>query len=74
MASLPVLPRPPLITLTTDFGLADHFVGVMKGVILSVNDAWLRFGEENGLDRSYHFLERDYLDVCHRASILKSRS
>jgi S-adenosylmethionine hydrolase len=25
----------PLITLTTDFGLADHYVGAMKGVILS---------------------------------------
>jgi S-adenosylmethionine hydrolase len=26
----------PILTLTTDFGLADHFVGVMKGVILSI--------------------------------------
>lgn len=26
-----------IITLTTDFGLKDHFVGVMKGVILSIN-------------------------------------
>jgi S-adenosylmethionine hydrolase len=26
----------PLITLTTDFGLADHYVGAMKGVILSI--------------------------------------
>ncbi|HTW67199.1 MAG TPA: SAM-dependent chlorinase/fluorinase [Bryobacteraceae bacterium] len=26
----------PLITLTTDFGLSDHFVGVMKGVILNI--------------------------------------
>ena len=25
----------PIITLTTDFGLADHYVGVMKGVILT---------------------------------------
>ncbi len=25
----------PIITLTTDFGLADEYVGVMKGVILS---------------------------------------
>jgi len=25
-----------LISLTTDFGLADHFVGVMKGVILAI--------------------------------------
>jgi hypothetical protein len=27
---------PPLITLTTDFGLRDPFVGIMKGVILSI--------------------------------------
>ena len=28
-----------IITLTTDFGLADHFVGVMKGVILGIHPA-----------------------------------
>jgi len=28
--------RQPIITLTTDFGLADHFVGTMKGVILNI--------------------------------------
>src|SRR5271166_828132 len=26
----------PTITLTTDFGLVDHFAGVMKGVILGI--------------------------------------
>jgi S-adenosylmethionine hydrolase len=26
----------PLITLTTDFGLSDHFVGVMKGMIAGI--------------------------------------
>src|ERR1700734_1996091 len=26
----------PIITLTTDFGTDDHFVGVMKGVILGI--------------------------------------
>ena len=26
----------PILTLTTDFGLADHYVGVMKGVILEI--------------------------------------
>ena len=26
----------PLITLTTDFGLDDPFVGIMKGVILNI--------------------------------------
>jgi S-adenosylmethionine hydrolase len=30
------LAQRPLITLTTDFGLNDHFVGTMKGVILSI--------------------------------------
>ncbi len=28
-----------IITLTTDFGLSDHFVGVMKGVILGIYPA-----------------------------------
>jgi S-adenosylmethionine hydrolase len=28
-----------IITLTTDFGLSDHFVGVMKGVIFSLHPA-----------------------------------
>ena len=28
-----------LITLTTDFGLSDHYVGVVKGVILAENPA-----------------------------------
>jgi S-adenosylmethionine hydrolase len=29
----------PVITLTTDFGLSDHFAGVMKGVILGIQPA-----------------------------------
>ena len=29
--------RSPLITLTTDFGAADPYVGMMKGVILGIN-------------------------------------
>lgn len=29
------LREPPIITLTTDFGLADHYVGSMKGVLVS---------------------------------------
>ncbi len=27
---------PPIVTLTTDFGLSDHYVGTMKGVILNI--------------------------------------
>jgi S-adenosylmethionine hydrolase len=30
------LARIPIITLTTDFGLNDHFIGAMKGVILGI--------------------------------------
>ncbi len=29
-------PSVPVITLTTDFGLSDHYVGTMKGVILGI--------------------------------------
>ncbi len=28
--------KPPIITLTTDFGTRDHYVAAMKGVILSI--------------------------------------
>lgn len=31
------MPSCPIITITTDFGEQDHFVGVMKGVILKIN-------------------------------------
>lgn len=33
---LPMASRSPLLTLTTDFGLSDHFVAAMKGVILGI--------------------------------------
>src|SRR5438876_2927084 len=29
--------RPTTLTLTTDFGTADHFIGVMKGIVLGIN-------------------------------------
>lgn len=29
--------RRATITLTTDFGLSDHYVGTMKGVILGIH-------------------------------------
>jgi hypothetical protein len=35
MAKLNTMPR-PIITLTTDFGLSDYFVGAMKGVMLGI--------------------------------------
>jgi S-adenosylmethionine hydrolase len=34
-----VVPNLPVITLLTDFGTADYFVGAVKGAILSVNPA-----------------------------------
>jgi len=30
------LARQPVVTLTTDFGLSDHFIGTIKGVILNI--------------------------------------
>ncbi|HCC59380.1 MAG TPA: hypothetical protein DEQ47_19375 [Solibacterales bacterium] len=33
---MPNISKPSVITLTTDFGLADHYVGTIKGVILSI--------------------------------------
>jgi len=33
----PRVPPPPIITLLTDFGLRDAYVGIMKGVILGFN-------------------------------------
>lgn len=33
------MPAQNIITITTDFGLRDHFVGAMKGVILAINPA-----------------------------------
>lgn len=45
-----------VITLTTDFGLADHFVGVMKGVILGINP------EVELVDISHEVSSHDVLD------------
>lgn len=49
------MPR-PIITLTTDYGTSDHFVGVMKGVILSINP------EVEIVDICHHVLPHDILD------------
>jgi S-adenosylmethionine hydrolase len=46
----------PIITLTTDFGTNDHLVGVMKGVILSINP------EVNIIDITHSVLPYDLLD------------
>jgi S-adenosylmethionine hydrolase len=46
----------PIITLTSDFGTADHLVGVMKGVILSINPA------ARIVDINHHVMPFDILD------------
>ena len=46
----------PIITLTTDYGTSDHLVGVMKGVILSINP------EVNIVDITHSVLAHDLLD------------
>ena len=35
------MPQPRLVTLTTDFGTSDHYVGTMKGVVYNINSAAL---------------------------------
>ena len=46
----------PIITLTTDYGINDHLVGVMKGVILSINP------DVNIVDITHGVLPHDILD------------
>src|SRR6202167_4742004 len=46
----------PIITLTTDYGTSDHLVGVIKGVILSINP------EVNIVDITHHVIAYDVLD------------
>jgi S-adenosylmethionine hydrolase len=53
-----LLTRRPVITLTTDFGLADHFVGVMKGVILNINP------QAELVDLSHEVAAHDILDAA----------
>ncbi len=48
--------RPHVVTLTTDFGLADHFVGAIKGVLLDV------LPEVNIVDISHAVQAFDVLD------------
>lgn len=35
------MPRQRIVTLTTDFGTSDHYVGTMKGVVYNINPATL---------------------------------
>jgi hypothetical protein len=48
----------PIITLTTDFGMSDHLVGTMKGVILKINpDARI-------IDIGHNVMPFDVLDAA----------
>lgn len=42
-----------------------------RGLIITVNDAWHRFGRDNGLNPAYRFAGVSYLDVCERAIAAK---
>jgi len=53
----------PLITLTTDFGIEDEYVGIMKGVILSINPSAAI------IDITHHV---DPQDINQAAQIIKS--
>jgi S-adenosylmethionine hydrolase len=46
----------PILTLTTDYGVNDHLVGVLKGVMLSINP------EINIVDITHGVLAHDILD------------
>jgi S-adenosylmethionine hydrolase len=46
----------PIITLTTDYGINDHLVGVMKGVIFGINP------DVNIVDITHGVLPHDILD------------
>jgi S-adenosylmethionine hydrolase len=48
----------PIITLTTDFGLRDPFVGIMKGVILSICPS------ANLVDLTHEIAPEDVLGAC----------
>lgn len=50
-----------IITLTTDFGMLDHYVGVMKGVILAINPTATLVDMTHGVPRQ---------DIGHAASLL----
>jgi S-adenosylmethionine hydrolase len=64
-----------VVTLITDFGLADHFVGVIKGVILNINpevrifdinhqvSSYDIFEAAYTLEQSYRFFPRDTIHL-----------
>ena len=57
--------RTPVITLTTDFGLKDPFVGIMKGVVLGINP-------EAGIIDITHNIERQ--NILEAARVIAASS
>lgn len=69
------MPSRPIITITTDFGIRDHFVGVMKGVILNINpdalivdinhqvESYDIFDGAFTLGQSYHYFPPDTIHL-----------
>jgi len=51
-----------LNTLPASIALLDH-----EGNILKVNDEWIQFGKENGLDDSYEHLGKDYIEISEKS-------
>jgi len=38
-----------------------------EGNILNVNDEWVKFGKENGLDNSYQYLDKNYIEISEKS-------
>ena len=53
----------PIITLTTDFGLKDPFVGIMKGIILGINP------KAKIIDIAHNITPHNILEASHVISI-----
>jgi hypothetical protein len=60
--------RPPGFGGTIFLQQAAHVAVIDgRGRIITVNDAWTRFGRDNGLSPAYAFVGVSYLDICERA-------
>jgi len=59
---------PPAFGGTIFLQQAAHVAVVdARGRIITVNDAWTRFGGDNGLARDYQFVGVSYPEICERA-------
>lgn len=57
----------PIITLTTDFGYQDPFVGIMKGVILDINPFATIIDITHGISPQNILEAAIIIDMCYRA-------